>query len=220
MSPLHLALEVVVDNLLHGDMSCQFFVWSHAVVFDQPISRCLVKQAEVFQQQAQAASATGHHSRQLRAQSVTVRGVVASLLAAHRRLFGYIDLVGGGLGVRHILHSADDYTELNNRLHLVSDSEAALMEVREGLLAVRQRTRTEWVANAALYSRIVLASSDLNYSQSELLRVTELLNKQVAIGGNNSSEAGAGLVQFAQGLASGRLQGDELRSVPENLQGA
>ena len=45
------------------------------------------------------------------------------------------------------------------------------------------------------------------------------LNKQAAIGGNMAQEAASRLVQFAQGIASGRLQGDELRSVPENLLG-
>ena len=35
----------------------------------------------------------------------------------------------------------------------------------------------------------------------------------------HGQEAASRLVQFAQGIASGRLQGDELRSVPENLLG-
>ena len=53
----------------------------------------------------------------------------------------------------------------------------------------------------------------------DLLRVQETLNKAVVIGGSNSVEGAAGLRQLAQGLASSRLQGDELRSVLENLVG-
>ncbi len=118
-----------------------------------------------------------------------------------------------------LVRQADAYTELNNRLRLVTNSEAALVAVRGRLLDLSQATRSALDANAQLYSRIALSAETTGHSQAQLLRVTELLNMQVAIGGNNATEAAAGLVQFAQGLASGRLQGDELRSVMENLLG-
>ena len=50
-----------------------------------------------------------------------------------------------------------------------------------------------------------------------MLRVTELTNKAIQIGGSCAQEAAAGVIQFAQALASGRLQGDELRSILENM---
>ena len=59
----------------------------------------------------------------------------------------------------------------------------------------------------------------LGKTQEEVLRVTEILNKQVQIGGSTAKEAQAGLLQFGQALASGVLQGEELRSVMENLIG-
>ncbi len=151
------------------------------------------------------------------------RGVSRSFLKAHGRALQYFGVAAGagsaGLVVRGAIRQADAYTELNNRLRLVTDSEAQLVNVRGRLLALSQRTRTELAANAALYSRLSLAARATGRSQAELIEITELLNKQVAIGGNNSVEAAAGLTQFAQGIASGRLQGDELRSVLENLQG-
>ncbi len=145
---------------------------------------------------------------------------------AHGRAAKYVKTLGGVAiayqafsAVRGLSRQADAWTELNNRLRLVSQSEAALTVSRRRLHAISQETRTSVEANVQLYARLRLATENLNRSEAEALQVTRLLNQQVAIGGSDASEAAAGLVQFAQGLASGRLQGDELRSVLENLQG-
>ena len=178
------------------------------------------EQAAAAREQARAqARATTAAQRAARAN----RWVASAATEAHRWTVRY---AGSVLGLHQVLRAlgatrvaADSYTELSNRLRLVTRSEAGLVAVRRELLATSQATRTELAANAQLYSRIALSADATGHSQAQLLRVTELLNKQVLIGGNNASEAAAGLVQFAQGLASGRLQGDELRSVLENLQG-
>ena len=166
-----------------------------------------------------------------RAQAAATRDATAaagnqdrSLLALHGRIAGYTAGLGALAYVtarvtRALTRQLDAYTELNNRLRLVTDSEASLAAVRGRLLGISQATRSALAENTKLYSRIALSAEETGHSQSQLLRVTELLNKQVLIGGNTATEAAAGLVQFAQGLASGRLQGDELRSVMENLLG-
>ena len=134
-------------------------------------------------------------------------------------------IAGLGIGfsavtaVRAARDTVDAYTDLNNRLRLVTDAEDELVDARGRLLAVSRDTRTELNANAIVYSRLSLASKDLGRSDEELLRVVETLNKQVAIGGSNAIEARQGLIQLSQGIASNRLQGDELRSVLENLLG-
>ncbi len=163
----------------------------------------------------------------LKRESRAATAATERLGATTRRTLAHIGHYAAGIfavhqimrGGRAVIAYADSYTELNNRLRLVTKSEEGLVASRKSLLEISQRTRTDLSANAQLYSRISLASQELGRSQSEVLQVTELLNKQVLIGGNNSAEAAAGLVQFAQGLASGRLQGDELRSVMENLLG-
>ena len=169
-----------------------------------------------------AERATRAQTAALQQQTVALQaadGATGSLIARHVSLLRYASPVAAYFAGRRIFQTVDAYTELNNRLRLVTDSEAGLVAVRRELLGVSQRSFTSLTANAELYNRISLAARETGHSQAQLLRVTELLNKQVAIGGNNAAEAAAGLTQFAQGLAAGRLQGDELRSVLENLQG-
>ena len=58
---------------------------------------------------------------------------------------------------RALPRTADAWTNLNNRLRLVTQSETQLLDVRRQLLAISQRTRTNLDANAQLYSRLALA---------------------------------------------------------------
>ncbi len=171
----------------------------------------------------QGAAATNRHNRATERAAAANRRAERSFRNARFAAARYFALIGGTYALvqltRNTLAAADAYTEINNRLRLVSDSERDLAAQRTELFRISQDTRTGLEANAQLYGRLALASEEYGRSEAELLRVTELLNKQVRIGGNNATEAAAGLVQFAQGIASGRLQGDELRSVLESLQG-
>ena len=143
--------------------------------------------------------------------------------AESQSIFGrhlkYASSLFATLSARGVYRLADAHVELNNRLRLVTHSEASLAETRRRLYEISQATRTQIGANAALYSKFAMATRKTGHSQADLLKVVSLLNKQVAIGGSNAAEAAAGLLQFGQGLASGKLAGDELRSVLENLLG-
>ncbi len=181
---------------------------------NQAANAAMRRSAATAQQQAAAQNTAADAAAR---QTSSLRGLTLRLAAYSAATYAVIALTRQVAGT--LIENADAYTQLNNRLRLSTDSETELIAVRRELLGVSQRTFTSLTANAELYQRISLASTETGHSQAELLRVTELLNKQVLIGGNNATEAAAGLTQFAQGLASGRLQGDELRSVLENLQG-
>ena len=146
-------------------------------------------------------------------------GFFAALDAGRPRLLGYGGALVGATSALQALAAADAYINIQNRLRLVTDSQDELIGSYQALFDISQETRSALEPNVILYSRLAQASESVGTSQADLLRITATLNKQVAIGGNTAQEAAAGLVQFAQGIASGRLQGDELRSVMENLLG-
>jgi tape measure domain-containing protein len=120
---------------------------------------------------------------------------------------------------RKVAEYADSYTNLTNKLKTVTDSEKQLLAVEKALFDTAQNTRASYDATVTTYTRLTKASETLGFTQKEMIRVTETLNKSVALGGATSQEAAAGLVQFSQGIASGKLAGDELKSVMENLLG-
>ena len=97
---------------------------------------------------------------------------------------------------------ADEYTNVQNRLRLVTDGTEELGEVTDELFAIANRTRSAFDATATLYSRTALAARELGRSQGELLEFTERVNQAVILSGTTAQEARGGLIQLAQGIAS------------------
>lgn len=125
-------------------------------------------------------------------------------------------LVAGGI-VAQIGRYATQFTQLQNRIRVVTSSSAELNAVTDELFQISQRTRSSLESNADLFSRLSQATRELGVSQNDLLGFTESLNQAIIISGASSVEAQAGIIQLSQGLASGALRGDELRSVLEQL---
>ena len=125
--------------------------------------------------------------------------------------------VSAFLLARELVQLSDVYINLNNRLRLVSSTLANQQRLQQETLMIANATRQAWDLTAETYVRAAQATQRLGRGQQELLRFTLALNQAVAISGATSQEARAGLIQLSQGLASGVLRGDELRSVMEQL---
>lgn len=122
-----------------------------------------------------------------------------------------------GFLVAGLVRLADTYTNIQNRLRLVTSDTANLNSVMTELFAISNRTRSSFEGTAQLYARVALSAKTLGRSQKELLQFTESLNQAVILSGASAREAEGAIIQLSQGLASGTLQGDELRSVLEQL---
>lgn len=131
-----------------------------------------------------------------------------------RRALG---LLGGAVILRELLRLVDGYTNLQNRLRVVTNGTAELGVVTDRLFAIANRTRSAFAGTVEVYARTALATKELGISQQETLNFTESLNHAVILSGANAQEANAAMIQLSQGLASGTLRGDELRSVLEQL---
>ena len=133
---------------------------------------------------------------------------------ALRRAFTLVGLIAAA---RQVGIFADSLTNVQNRIRLVTKNTAQLNAVTKQLFDISARTRTGFQATATIFSRTALAVKDLGLSLNETLGFTEALNQAIVLSGVKAQEANAGLIQLSQGLASGTLRGDELRSVLEQL---
>lgn len=125
--------------------------------------------------------------------------------------------LGAAGTIKGITHFLDILANFENRLRLVTNSTAEFNAVQKELFDLASRTRGEFESTAQIYTRVALAVKGYGYSQRDVLNFTESLNKAVILSGANVREANAAIIQLAQGMASGRLNGDELRSVLEQL---
>ena len=91
-------------------------------------------------------------------------------------------------------------------------------EVANGMLNVRiaKESRSELDAVGTLYQRIAVSTKSLGTTQEDVAKVTQVVANSFLMSGTTTSEATNSARQFAQGLASGTLRGDEFRSVSEN----
>jgi len=104
------------------------------------------------------------------------------------------------LRIASTVTSIDDYNYANSRLQAIS------LQTHQSLESVYK-----------LYYRISEATKFMGKSAEEVTTVINAITGAAALSGATATEAAAGLQQLSQAFASGRLQGDEFRSLMENL---
>lgn len=126
-------------------------------------------------------------------------------------------IAGLGLGalVKQGIDLADTYANVQGRLRLVTSGTQELAYVSDKLFESAQRARASFEATSDLYSSLARSTKSLGTSQTDLLQVTETINKALIVSGASAATAEGALTQLGQGFASGALRGDELNSVLE-----
>ena len=117
------------------------------------------------------------------------------------------------------LKYADSYTELQNRMRLVTDSQNEMVAATEAVFDIALRTNQAVGATSEVYQRFAKNAETLKISQAQVAELTETVSKAVAMSGASSASAEAALMQFGQAMASGELRGAELNSVMEQTPG-
>lgn len=143
--------------------------------------------------------------------SMATTGMTRAIKGATAAILTYIGARAAGA----LKQYADDFTSIENRLKQVTNSTKELNDVTAKLFEVSRRTRSGITDTTTLFQRLSLASDDLGLSQTELIRITETINKSFAVSGATAAETAGAVRQLAQGLAAGALRGDEFNSVAE-----
>lgn len=125
--------------------------------------------------------------------------------------------LGGAWGVQQVLEAGDAYQQLKARLALLVGESESVVGVMEGLNQAAMRARAPVGDLTARYVRHAAALENMGRSAAEGIRLAETLHKVVVISGAGAQQASAGLGQLAQVFDSGRFQGEEFKSVAENI---
>lgn len=121
-----------------------------------------------------------------------------------------------GLAGREIVQAADSMTNLRNRMFALTESSEKTAIAMRDIKTIAKLTRSDLKATGDVYTKMAIATKDLGVNQEELAKATAAVNNTFLLSGASSMEAANSARQLAQGLAAGRLNGDELRSVMEN----
>ena len=156
--------------------------------------------------------------------SRTVRRSVDAVGASARRAQGGVALltralgtIGVGVAVQQLSRLSDTYTNIQNRLRLVTSGTSELRAVQTQLLGIANRSRSDFESLAVLYQRTATATRELGVSSQRVATFVDLLAQSTVISGASAIEATNAIRQLTQGFASGQLRGEEFRSVAEQL---
>lgn len=139
-----------------------------------------------------------------------------SMSVATRQLAGYM---AGVVTVGAAISKMDAYTGLQNRLKLVTDSQAELNTAMNDTFAIAQKTASSWDSVAMVYQRFADNADRLGISMKQTAALTETVSKAISVSGGSAASAEAALMQFGQALASGVLRGEEFNSIAEQAPG-
>lgn len=140
-------------------------------------------------------------------------GMVAAL---RQSLSALAPTLAGAFSTAAVIQYADAWTAGRNALAAAGVATGDLARRQNELVDLASETRTGTAETIALYQRLSIATKELGLASSDTLRLTELLNKSFQSSGLSTQEAASAALQLSQALASGTLQGDELRSLREN----
>lgn len=115
-----------------------------------------------------------------------------------------------------IMETADHFRLLQARIEVAAGSTQLATAAFGDLVAMSRRTYTSVEANIELFTRLNQSIVQMGGSQADTLQLTELLSKAIKVSGASATETRSALLQFGQALGSGKLAGDELRSLLEN----
>lgn len=108
---------------------------------------------------------------------------------------------------------ADHYTELSNKIKLVSENEKQHAQAMAAVFDISMKTAQSTQAVSGVYQSFAQNAKELGISQRQVADVTETISKAVAISGASAAEAQNALTQFGQVLLMGRFRAQEYNSV-------
>lgn len=124
-------------------------------------------------------------------------------------------VMAAALAAVKIANLADEFRLLGARVEVAAGSVEAGGAAMSELADISRRTQSSLTGNIEVFTRLNQSLKQMGGTQADTLQLTELLAKAIKVSGASAVEAKSAMLQFGQALGSGKLAGDELRSLLE-----
>lgn len=115
-----------------------------------------------------------------------------------------------------VISASDQYTMMQARIKMINDGTQTQAELMEKIHAAANSARASYSDMAAAVGKLGTLAKDAFSSNDEMIFFVQQVNKQFQLSGASIQESTAAMYQLTQAMASGRLMGDEFRSIMEN----
>lgn len=141
-----------------------------------------------------------------------IKGIIQyALLSA--AIYGAMSATMALLGAT--VRMADEYTSIQNRMKLYIDDANELAKVNANLAQFAMANNVGLRETSTLFARLQPAMQKIGANTAAVISVVDAFGKSMRIGGATAAEAASATLQFSQAMASGKLAGDEFRSISE-----
>lgn len=130
----------------------------------------------------------------------------------------WIALIGVGTAAAYgFTKLSDNATSMTNTLKQVTKSEEDLVKLQKELLDVANRSRVPVDSLTKSFVRFDKVNTAIWGNQKQTTQMLENLSKWLSLSGATAEETWSAMLQLSQAFWSGKLAGDEFRSVSENF---
>lgn len=116
---------------------------------------------------------------------------------------------------KQAINMSDEYANMHARLDMIRDGTQTTEELQKSIYTSAQRTGSAYTTMANGVAKMRLHAGNVFQNNGETIAFLETMNKSFVVGGASIEEQKNAMLQLTQAMASGKLQGDELRSLAE-----
>lgn len=186
-----------------------------------------IETAKMVTGSRQAAVVLGEMEKQANRSSKAVDGLTSSADSAGRSMSGFklvLSGVASAISVALIidygkafLTVADNITQLQSRILRLSTDAATAMSTFETLTAIASTTGASLRDTAKLWEAMTSALKGTGATNTQILALTDTLQKIGRVGGSSTEEMANALRQFGQSISSGTVRAEEFNSILEQM---
>ena len=136
---------------------------------------------------------------------VSLKGLLKTALAG----------IAVGAITKQAIGMSDEYANMHARLDMIRDGMQTTEELQKSIYTSAQRTGSAYTTMANGVAKMRMQAGDVFQNNGETIAFLETMNKSFVVGGASIEEQKSAMLQLTQAMASGKLQGDELRSLAE-----
>lgn len=128
----------------------------------------------------------------------------------------YITMTATAFGGKQLIDASDTWINNSSRLGLLTNGLQEQKILQQEIYQSALKSRGAYNDTVNVIAKLGLLAPDAFVDNSELVKFAELMNKSFKLSGASTEEKTSAMYQLTQAMASGRLQGDEFRSIIEN----
>jgi tape measure domain-containing protein len=119
--------------------------------------------------------------------------------------------------IKKAMDISDEYTNTNSRLALITSNLTQQRNLQEQIFEAADRSRGSYSAMADTVTKLGIVDGQYFSGTDQIVKFTETMQKMFKLSGTNSAAQSGAMLQIQQAIGMGRLQGQDLRVLSEDM---